>query len=97
MPVAERVLPIVRALREGREPDALLCVTETGHQLHATALKRTLGWTKIAEGRRIHDLRHTAVCLWLARGVDPATVQGVDGSRVDRHHQPVPASPGHRV
>jgi hypothetical protein len=57
------------------EPDALLCITETGHQLHATALKRTLGWTKIAEGRRIRDLRHTAACLWLVRGVDPATVQ----------------------
>ncbi len=27
------------------------------------------------EGRRIHDLRHTAACLWLARGVDPVTVQ----------------------
>ena len=27
------------------------------------------------KGRRIHDLRHTAACLWLARGVDAATVQ----------------------
>jgi integrase len=26
-------------------------------------------------GRRILDLRHTAACLWLARGVDPVTVQ----------------------
>lgn len=26
-------------------------------------------------GRRLHDLRHTAACLWLARGVDPGTVQ----------------------
>lgn len=25
--------------------------------------------------RRIHDLRHTAACLWLARSVDPGTVQ----------------------
>jgi integrase len=75
VPVADRVLPIVRELVEGREQDALLCATETGHQLHATALKRTLGWTTIADGRRIHDLRHTAACLWLARGVDPATVQ----------------------
>jgi integrase len=75
VPVADRVLPIVRELRAGREQDALLCVTATGHQLHATALKRTLGWTTIADWRRIHDLRHTAACLWLARGVDPATVQ----------------------
>lgn len=26
-------------------------------------------------GRRIHHLRHTAACLWLARGVDVSTVQ----------------------
>jgi hypothetical protein len=75
VPLADRVLPIVRELCEGREQDDLLCVTETGHQLHATAFKRTLGWTKIADGRRIHDLRHTAACMWLARGVDPIAVQ----------------------
>ena len=26
-------------------------------------------------GRRIHDLRHTTACLWLARGADVVTVQ----------------------
>ena len=31
--------------------------------------------------RRIHDLRHTAACLWLARGVDAATVQTWMGHR----------------
>jgi integrase-like protein len=41
----------------------------------STAFKRTLGWSTLAEGRRIHDLRHTAACLWPARGVDPGTVQ----------------------
>ena len=43
VPVADRVLPIIRELCEDREQDALLCVTETSHQLHATAFKRTLG------------------------------------------------------
>lgn len=75
VPVADRVLPIVHALGDGREPDALLCVTSSGHKLHATAFKRTLAWSETARGRRIHDLRHTAACLWLARGVDPTTVQ----------------------
>lgn len=28
----------------------------------------------VAMGRRLHDLRHTAACLWLARGVDLSTV-----------------------
>ena len=75
VPIADRVLPLVRACAEGRGPDERLFVTESGYRLHATALKRTLAWPTLAEGRRIHDLRHTAACLWLARGVDVVTVQ----------------------
>jgi integrase len=75
VPVADRVLPLVQALTIGRTADDLLCVTGSGHQLHASAFKRTLAWTRVARGRRIHDLRHTAACLWLARGVNPVTVQ----------------------
>lgn len=75
VPVADRVLPLVQALTDGRGADDLLCVTSTGHQLHASAFKRTLAWTRVARGRRIHDLRHTAACLWLSKGVDPVTVQ----------------------
>jgi integrase len=75
VPVADRVLPLIRACAEGRGPDELLFVTESGHRLHATAFKRTLNWGNTSEGRRIHDLRHTAACLWLARGVDVVTVQ----------------------
>jgi hypothetical protein len=29
----------------------------------------------ICRRRHKHDLRHTAACLWLAKGVDPVTVQ----------------------
>jgi integrase len=75
VPVADRVLPLIRSLTAGREADDILCVTTSGHQLHASAFKRTLTWATIADGRRIHDLRHTAACLWLAHGVDPVTVQ----------------------
>ena len=50
-------------------------LTESGSRLHAGAFKRTLDWATVAEGRRIHDLRDTAACLWLARGVDVVTVQ----------------------
>lgn len=75
VPVADRILPMVRRMAANREADSPLFVTYTGHQLHATAFKRTLDWSAVGEGRRIHDLRHTAACLWLARGVDPVTVQ----------------------
>jgi len=72
-----RHLPAARTVGE-RQPAAgssERCVTTSGHRLHASAFKRTLAWASIANGRRIHDLRHTRACLWLARGVDPVTVQ----------------------
>ena len=65
--------------------------------MHASAFKRSLGWSTLAEGRRIHDLRHTAACLWLARGVDPGTVQAWMGhasiatTNLYLHHLGTPA------
>ena len=85
VPVADRILPIVQKLAQAQSSDSLLFVTQSGHQLHAS-VKRTIGWTTLSQGRRIHDLRHTAACLWLARGVDLATVQSWMGHGLDRHH-----------
>ncbi len=75
VPVANRILPMLEACSAGKGADDLLLTTKAGHQLHATAVKRTVAWSKVAPGRRLHDLRHTAACLWSARGVDPVTVQ----------------------
>ena len=75
VPLANRVLPLVLAMAEGRDPDDLLFTTEGGAQLHRTSVLRAVSWRTTSHGRRIHDLRHTAACLWLARGVDPGTVQ----------------------
>jgi integrase len=97
VPVASQVLPIVRALAAGREAEDPLFVTSTGHRLHASAFKRTLHWSELARGRRIHDLRHTAACLWLSRGVDPGTVQAWMGhasiatTNIYLHHLGTPA------
>ena len=86
VPVADRILPLVMGCAEDKGPDELLFTTRTGHQLHATAVKRSVAWSAVAPGRRIHDLRHTAACLWLAKGVDPVTVQ--PGSATPRSPRP---------
>ncbi len=75
VPVADRILPIIRRLVVSKEPTDLLLTTAGGARLHRTAVLRTVKWDRTGGGRRIHDLRHTAACLWLARGVDPGTVQ----------------------
>ena len=75
MPVADRILAMVRRMAASREADAPLFVSVRGISCTRRAFKRTLDWAVVGEGRRIHDLRHTAACLWLARGVDPVTVQ----------------------
>ena len=84
VPLGVRVLPIVRDLASGKSPHELLFTSNGGAQLWRTYTLRRLEWSKLDEaghdvgtgrGRRLHDLRHTAACLWLARGVDPGTVQ----------------------
>lgn len=75
VPVADRILPIIRRLIVSKEPTDQLLTTVGGARLHRTAVLRTVRWDRTGGGRRIHDLRHTAACLWLARGVDPGTVQ----------------------
>ncbi|GAA1860621.1 tyrosine-type recombinase/integrase [Myceligenerans crystallogenes] len=75
VPLANRVLPIVRDLAQGKAPDELLLTTMRGATLHRSAVLRALAWETTGRGRRLHDLRHTAACLWLARRVDLATVQ----------------------
>lgn len=75
VPLANRVLPIVRRLAEGKQPNDLLLTTQGGATLHRSAMLRSVKWPKTGAGRRLYDLRHTAACLWLTRGVDPGTVQ----------------------
>ncbi|MGW5241983.1 tyrosine-type recombinase/integrase [Monashia sp. NPDC004114] len=80
VPIADKILPRVRDLAAGRQPDDLLFVASGGHRLHATAIKGAIDWKVTGKGRRIHDLRRTPACLWLARGVDPGTVQAWMGT-----------------
>ncbi|MEU6135510.1 tyrosine-type recombinase/integrase [Nocardioides sp. NPDC047086] len=75
VPLANRVLPIVRGLTIGKQPSDPLFTTDAGALLHRGSVVRTMRWEQTGQGRRLHDLRHTAACLWLARGVDVGTVQ----------------------
>ena len=75
MPIADRVLPLVATCDAAQGPGDLRFTTKSGHQLHVSPVKRSVHWSVVAPGRRIRDLRHTAACSWLPRGVDPVTVQ----------------------
>lgn len=75
VPVPDGILPFVQDLAQGKAKGDPLFTTDAGGLLNRTAVIRTLDWKKTGHGRRLHDLRHTAACLWLARGVDLGTVQ----------------------
>jgi integrase len=66
---------LVRSWADGTKSGELLLVGPRGGRLHRQAVVRSVRWEQTGQGRRLHDLRHTAACLWLARGVDPGTVQ----------------------
>lgn len=75
VPLVDAVLPLVKAMAAGKDPGDLLVTTVNGKRLYATAFKRSTHWAQTGRGRRLHDLRHTAACLWLEAGVSPTTVQ----------------------
>lgn len=89
VPLADRVLPTIERMAAGKGPTDLLLTTSRGARLHRSAVLRSVKWeprklprsnktdpaSGTGEGRRIHDLRHTAACLWLTRRVDVGTVQ----------------------
>lgn len=75
VPAPSHVAELVRALAAGKGPDDLLVTTERGGSLHANRFRASSGWDEFSDGRRLYDLRHTAVCLWLASGVPVSTVK----------------------
>ena len=78
VPLANRVLPIVHELSEGKQAGDLLLTTSRGARLHRTSVLRAVHWSTTGQGRRLHDLRHTAACLWLVRRVAlDATAGGI--------------------
>jgi hypothetical protein len=93
VPVADRIMPILKECAAGKGADGVLFTTSSGHKLHASPVKRAVAWPTVAPGRRNRDLRHTAACLWLARGVDPGDGEGLARTRVHRNHEHLPAPP----
>lgn len=74
VPLADVLLPYVKKRMQGRGPDALLFPP-----LHRARFLDWLNWGETGQGRTIHDLRHTAVCIWLASGVKPGVVKSWAG------------------
>lgn len=74
VPLPNRLLPTVEAWAVGKSPDDWLITGERGGRLNRNRLVEQAEWKRLSAGRRLHDLRHTAACIWLTRGVDLATV-----------------------
>ena len=75
VPVADKVKPIVLEHLEGKDPDDLVFTTRSGAKLNKGNVKRDTHWKELSQGRRLHDLRHTAATEWLRHGIDVLTVK----------------------
>ena len=74
VPLPDHVADVVEVLASGKKDSDLLLTGISGGQLWRHRFVESINWSKVSGGRRVHDLRHTAACLWLSRGVDLATV-----------------------
>lgn len=73
--LSDEALELALKLAQGKGPEDLLLTTRRGAMLHHTAFKRATAWSAKGRGRRLHDLRHTAACLWLEAGLPITTVK----------------------
>ena len=74
VPLADVAHEAVLRAAAGKGPNDRLLGGPDGGSLWRRSFLRATGWEEVSGGRRLHDLRHTAACLWLSRGVDLATV-----------------------
>lgn len=75
VPLVDEVWSHVAAAMEGKAAGDLLFTNTEGRRLNGWSWKQRVHWAETAQGRRVHDLRHTAATLWLSSGVPPKTVQ----------------------
>lgn len=74
MPLLSLALPVVETRLEGLGSEDLLFPASQGGYLHTQNWRRAVRWNETTDGRRPHDLRHTAASLWIAAGVDIKTI-----------------------
>lgn len=75
VPLPDALVPVLQRFAAGKGSDDLLLTRPGGGQLHRSTFIRQTGWTDVGRGRTLHDLRHTAACEWILRGVPLTTVQ----------------------
>jgi len=74
VPLTDLIRPVVLARAAGKDLDDLLFPAAEGGFLHSPNWRRAVDWDTTGQGRRPHDLRHTAASLWISAGVDIKTV-----------------------
>jgi len=74
VPLDDRAAEILRARAQSKNRNDRLFENARGNKLLAAGMTRSLGWSSIAPGKRVYDLRHTAATIWLQSGIDIATV-----------------------
>lgn len=75
VPISPQIQDRVRALMDGKDKSHYLLSPDGKSQLWRSRFVQATNWGKIAGGRSIHDLRHSAAVNWLRRGVPVHTVQ----------------------
>jgi integrase len=82
----EELRPIAERLATGKSRGDLLFISPRGKPLREGNWRRSAGWDKLLERLdlaplRIHDLRHAAASMWIAKGADVKVVQRILGHK----------------
>ncbi|GAA1871911.1 hypothetical protein GCM10009813_35250 [Brevibacterium marinum] len=75
VPIVDEVLPFVRELLEDTGLDDLVFTGPKGGKLWRQSCLISTHYEEVGMGRTLHDLRHSAACIWLTEEVDLSTLK----------------------
>ena len=75
VPLSDKLIPIVTRFLEHKTNNDYLLSRTGKSQIWRGSFMRSAHWEDVSGGRTIHDLRHSAACNWLLRGISINTVQ----------------------
>lgn len=75
VPILDAIADDIDAAIGDRDRDERLFLSPMGRPINSRNLRRSINWSKLAPGYRLHDLRHSAITAWVEQGVELATVQ----------------------
>lgn len=86
VPITTQLMPLLERLTDGRRRNSPLLRGPKGRRINHSVVRNVLNWVRFVDdlgwpGFRFHDLRATAIVMWIRSGVENDVVREMAGHR----------------